>query len=277
MLGERRQCRRGSNEQSADEQCESGHESSWFDFQPGWLRGAATASAGGAISPARASDLSLWQSTRGSDGRAGPSGATVSDRESVHPQVRGLRTGRRRRCPLPPRGGPRGQPRRASSRKRAGRGGLLGIAAPPSQDPARCPSCRARSDRPRQHRAPRSRRGRSVPDRSDRGDLLRRPLPERGRAACACGLLVVSFIPLAAIEPGQPVAFTDFAFFTVFFAGPFLGGRIIRARRERERHLEGETEALRADRDERARRAVAEERGRIAREAARRRRARDQA
>ncbi len=88
----------------------------------------------------------------------------------------------------------------------------------------------------------------------------------RGLAGWLCGLLVASFIPLAAIEPGQPVAFTDFAFFTVFFAGPFLGGRIIRSRRERELHLEGETEVLRADRDARAHRAVAEERARIARE-----------
>ena len=88
----------------------------------------------------------------------------------------------------------------------------------------------------------------------------------RGLAGWLCGLLVAAFIPLAAIEPGQPIAFSDFAFFTVFFAGPFVGGRIIRARREREHHLEDETAALRADRDERARLAVAEERARIARE-----------
>jgi signal transduction histidine kinase len=67
--------------------------------------------------------------------------------------------------------------------------------------------------------------------------------------------LVVLDVPLAAIEPGQPVGFADVAFFAVFFGGPFVAGRVIRARRERERSLE-------VERDE----AVADERSRIARE-----------
>ena len=43
-----------------------------------------------------------------------------------------------------------------------------------------------------------------------------------GRAVIVCGLLVVAAIPLAGIEPGNPFAFTDLAFFVMFFGGPFL-------------------------------------------------------
>ena len=50
----------------------------------------------------------------------------------------------------------------------------------------------------------------------------------RGRALIAGVALVVAAIPLAAIEPGDPVAFTDIAFFAVLFGGP-VGGRALRA------------------------------------------------
>jgi hypothetical protein len=41
----------------------------------------------------------------------------------------------------------------------------------------------------------------------------------RGRMFAASCLVVVAAIPLAAIEPGQPVGFGDVAFFLVFFGG----------------------------------------------------------
>jgi signal transduction histidine kinase len=81
----------------------------------------------------------------------------------------------------------------------------------------------------------------------------------RGRALVAGVALVVVAIPLAAIEPGDPVAFTDIAFFAVLFGGPWVVGRYARHRSERE-HV------LVVQRDVRAREAVAEERTRIARE-----------
>jgi signal transduction histidine kinase len=81
----------------------------------------------------------------------------------------------------------------------------------------------------------------------------------RGRALVAGVALVVVAIPLAAIEPGDPVAFTDIAFFAVLFGGPWAVGRYARHRGERER-------VLVVQRDVRAREAVAEERTRIARE-----------
>jgi signal transduction histidine kinase len=88
----------------------------------------------------------------------------------------------------------------------------------------------------------------------------------RGWMGIACALLVLAEIPLAAIEPGQPVGFADIAFFTMFFGGPFVAGRVIRYRRERETALVGHAETLERERDEKARRAVADERTRIARE-----------
>jgi len=81
----------------------------------------------------------------------------------------------------------------------------------------------------------------------------------RGRSELACVLVVLTAIPFAAIEPGQPVGFSDVAFFTMFFLGPFVVGRIVRMRRERERELV-------VTRDTHAYEAVAEERTRIARE-----------
>ena len=88
----------------------------------------------------------------------------------------------------------------------------------------------------------------------------------RGRWAIACAALVIADIPLAAIEPGQAVGFSDFAFFTMFFAGPFVVGRVIRYRREREQALEGHAVTLEREQEVRAREAVSEERTRIARE-----------
>jgi signal transduction histidine kinase len=81
----------------------------------------------------------------------------------------------------------------------------------------------------------------------------------RGRALIVGVALVAVMTPLAAIEPGDPVAFTDIAFFAVLFGGPWLVGRYSRHRSERER-------VLVAERDVRAQEAVAEERTRIARE-----------
>jgi signal transduction histidine kinase len=81
----------------------------------------------------------------------------------------------------------------------------------------------------------------------------------RGYAEVAGVALIVATIPAAAIEPGDPVAFTDIAFFAVLFGGPWAVGRFARHRAARER-------VLVAERDMRAQEAVAEERTRIARE-----------
>jgi signal transduction histidine kinase len=88
----------------------------------------------------------------------------------------------------------------------------------------------------------------------------------RGRELAAGVVLVVAAIPLAAIEPGDPVTFTDLALFFVLFGGPLVVGQYVCRRREREDILEGRAEQLAAERDARAREAVAEERVRIARE-----------
>ncbi|HEX4719334.1 MAG TPA: sensor histidine kinase [Thermoleophilaceae bacterium] len=81
----------------------------------------------------------------------------------------------------------------------------------------------------------------------------------RGHALWVAIALIVAAIPLAAIEPGQSTSASDIGFFVMFFGGPFVAGRVIRLRRERETQLESEGE-------ERARAAVTEERTRIARE-----------
>jgi signal transduction histidine kinase len=80
-----------------------------------------------------------------------------------------------------------------------------------------------------------------------------------GRALVAGIAIVAVAIPLAAIEPGDPVTAPDIAFFVIFFGGPLVVGRFVRSRRERERSLE-------VERDTRALEAVAQERTRIARE-----------
>jgi len=81
----------------------------------------------------------------------------------------------------------------------------------------------------------------------------------RGRMLVACALVVLAAIPLAAIEPGQPVGFGDIAFFVVFFGAPIVAGRLFRHRAERERVLVDEHETRTAE-------AIADERARIARE-----------
>jgi signal transduction histidine kinase len=90
----------------------------------------------------------------------------------------------------------------------------------------------------------------------------------RGRVAGACALAVLAAIPLAAFDPTDPSApgFSDFAYFAMFLGGPFVAGRIVRYRRQREHALLGHAAALELERDEKAREAVAEERTRIARE-----------
>lgn len=87
-----------------------------------------------------------------------------------------------------------------------------------------------------------------------------------GRSTVAALLLVAAAIPFAAIEPGETFTLADLGFFVMFFGGPFVGGRIMRRRRARERVLEGRAAELEQEGDERARAAVAEERARIARE-----------
>jgi signal transduction histidine kinase len=86
------------------------------------------------------------------------------------------------------------------------------------------------------------------------------------RAAIAGGLAIVAALPLATIEPGQPFSFADSAFIAIFIVGPWIAGRVIRRRQEREHGLEARTIALELERDAKAREAVAEERARIARE-----------
>jgi signal transduction histidine kinase len=88
----------------------------------------------------------------------------------------------------------------------------------------------------------------------------------RGWVFVVCAGIVLAAIPEAAIEPGQPVGFTDIAFFTIFFGGPFVAGRIFRHRRERERVLVEHATTLELEQELRAEEAVAEERSRIARE-----------
>jgi signal transduction histidine kinase len=88
----------------------------------------------------------------------------------------------------------------------------------------------------------------------------------RGRATLAGAMLVGAAIPLAAFETGESVGPEDVGFFAVFFGGPWLAGRVMRRRREREQALEGRAAALAIERDSRAARAVEEERTRIARE-----------
>jgi signal transduction histidine kinase len=76
--------------------------------------------------------------------------------------------------------------------------------------------------------------------------------------AVGCAVAAVA-IPLAAIEPGQPVGFADIAFFLVFFGAPLVAGRLFRLRSERERVLVDEHASHTAE-------AIADERARIARE-----------
>src|SRR4051794_12104868 len=88
----------------------------------------------------------------------------------------------------------------------------------------------------------------------------------RGRSLTAAAAVLAIAFPLATIEPGQPFNVSDAAFIAVALAGPFVGGYAIRRRHEQERSLRGRAAQLEAERDLRAREAVAEERVRIARE-----------
>ena len=87
-----------------------------------------------------------------------------------------------------------------------------------------------------------------------------------GRAALAGGLIVLAALPLAVIEPGQPFSLADSVFIAIFIAGPWVAGRVIRRRQERERSLEARAAALERESDAKAREAVTQERARIARE-----------
>jgi signal transduction histidine kinase len=80
----------------------------------------------------------------------------------------------------------------------------------------------------------------------------------------SCGLVLVGIV-LFMITDGefQPI---DAVFATGFVGGPWAAGLAIRLRRDHESRLTAANEALHADQEKLARRAVAEERARIARE-----------
>jgi signal transduction histidine kinase len=81
----------------------------------------------------------------------------------------------------------------------------------------------------------------------------------RGRALHAASVVVVVAVAAAVVEDGTSYNISGVLFYGVLVGGPFLVGIAMRIRRERERLLVHE-------REERARRAVADERTRIARE-----------
>jgi signal transduction histidine kinase len=87
-----------------------------------------------------------------------------------------------------------------------------------------------------------------------------------GRDVAANAAVVGVALVVAVSDPSQPFSLSDAAFLAVAFAGPFLAGRGIRRRLEREQLLEGRAVDLERERDVRAREAVAHERARIARE-----------
>ncbi len=80
-----------------------------------------------------------------------------------------------------------------------------------------------------------------------------------GPAFVVAVMITAAAIPMAAIEPGQPVSFSDVAFFAVFFGAPVVAGRLFRNRADRDRVLVDEHETRTAE-------AIADERSRIARE-----------
>jgi signal transduction histidine kinase len=87
-----------------------------------------------------------------------------------------------------------------------------------------------------------------------------------GRAALvATGLAVALWILVTASDP-DGIYLGGLVFFGIVVGGPFVVGRLIRARRQRETLLEERAVVLEREREERARAAVAEERTRIARE-----------
>ncbi len=81
----------------------------------------------------------------------------------------------------------------------------------------------------------------------------------RGRALAAAAVVVAAVTVATTAQDENSLNLGGFLFFSFFLVGPFVAGIVIRMRREREG-------ALRRERDERARAAVAEERTRIARE-----------
>jgi signal transduction histidine kinase len=87
-----------------------------------------------------------------------------------------------------------------------------------------------------------------------------------GRAAVAAGLLSGALWILITAGDPDGISFGALVFFGILVGGPFLFGRLIRARRLRETLLEERSVVLEREREERARAAVAEERTRIARE-----------
>ena len=81
--------------------------------------------------------------------------------------------------------------------------------------------------------APRSPPARRDRARSCSGSCSRSTPPAatpRAAPSWVCCCSSSAAIPLAAIEPGDPVAFTDLAFFVMFFGGPLAGGRLVRRR-----------------------------------------------
>jgi signal transduction histidine kinase len=86
------------------------------------------------------------------------------------------------------------------------------------------------------------------------------------REARVAGLLsVVLWILITASDP-DGINLGGLVFFGIVVFAPFLVGRLIRARRQREELLEERAVVLEREREEKARTAVAEERSRIARE-----------
>jgi signal transduction histidine kinase len=85
------------------------------------------------------------------------------------------------------------------------------------------------------------------------------------RAALGAVAMLGVVVAIVATDPDQATA-GSYIFFLVVFGSPWLAGRAIRHRRLNERQLEKRAVTAEREREERARRAVAEERARIARE-----------
>jgi signal transduction histidine kinase len=85
------------------------------------------------------------------------------------------------------------------------------------------------------------------------------------RAVLGAAAMLVIVLVIVATDPDQATA-GSYLFFLLVFGGPWLAGRAIRHRRLSERQLERRAVSAEREREERARRAVAEERARIARE-----------
>jgi signal transduction histidine kinase len=88
--------------------------------------------------------------------------------------------------------------------------------------------------------------------------------PDRGRARAGGALLVGLLATLAIVEPGVPVA--DYLFVGAILGAVYLLALALRDRGEQAGELARRAERLEREREEEARRAVADERARIARE-----------